>query len=251
MANYSKWIGGALGWALGGPIGGLLGFAFGSMMGKDSTTQQGRSTRNYRQQYGSYRHRTSPGDFASAMLVLSAAVMNADGKHMKSELDYIRRFYENQYGAAVAAEQIGLLQQILKKDIPLKEVCEQIKYFMEHPARLQLMHYLFGIAKADGHVDDSEVNVIQQISGYLGISHKDYESIQGMFYKDVDHAYKVLEIDSKATDIEVKRAYRRMATKYHPDKLGNIGKEHIEASKVKFIKVQEAYETVKKKRGMK
>jgi DnaJ like chaperone protein len=251
MAKYTKWIGGALGWALGGPIGGILGFAFGSMVDDKSFTQNQATGTNYRQQYGKYRHRTSPGDFASAMLVLSAAVMKADGRQMKSELDFIRQFYQRQFGSAVAAEQMGLLKEILKKDIPLKEVCEQVKYFMEHPARLQMLHYLFGIAKADGHVHASEVKTINQIAGYLGISKKDLESIQGMFYKDVDHAYKVLEIDSKATDTEIKRAYRRMATKYHPDKLGNIGQEHAKAAQEKFIKVQEAYETIKKERGIK
>lgn len=253
MAKYTKWIGGALGWALGGPIGGILGFAFGSMVDDSSFTKEGRAGAGsaYRQQYRSHRHRTTPGDFASALIVLSAAVMKADGKQMKSELNFIRRFFEAQFGKVAAAEQMGILKEVLKKDIPLRDVCLQIKHFMEHPARLQLLHYLFGIAKADGHVHESEVKTIGQIANYLGISHKDYESIRAMFYKDVGSAYKVLEIDSKATDTEIKRAYRRMATKYHPDKLGDLADEHKKAAEEKFIKVQEAYETIKKERGIK
>ena len=261
--GFGKYIGAGLGWAFGGPIGALVGFAFGYMMedksfkqpnqarqaGSDQYRQQARS--DYRQQYQQYRHRTTGNDFASALLVLSAAVMKADGKLMKSELDFIRQFFTQNFGPAVAAEQIGILKELLKKDIPGREVCEQIRYFMEHPMRLQMLHYLFGIARADGNVDKSEVDMIRTISDALGISPKDYDSIRAMFYKDATSAYKILEISSDATDGEVKRAYRRMANKYHPDKVSTLGDSHVKAAKEKFVKVQEAYETIKKERKMK
>lgn len=251
---YGKWIGGALGWAIGGPIGGILGFAFGAMVDDGSkgalkTTQEGYDPRTDGK-FKTQRHHTRPGDFASALLVLSAAVMKADGRMMKSELDFIRDFFQRQFGAAMAAEQVGILKELLKKDIPVREVCEQIRYFMEHPMRLQLLHYLFGIAQADGAVDASEAQMIRQIAHDLGISTKDYESIEAMFYKDLNHAYKVLEIDENATNDEVKKAYRKMAVKYHPDKVRELGETHQQAAQEKFLKVQEAYETIKKQRGM-
>ncbi len=255
--GFTKYIGGALGWALGGPIGGILGFAVGSMFDGSTKEKQSNfrgaqgSTGDYRQKYQQYRHRTSQGDFASVLIVLSAAVMKADGKLMKSELNFIRKFFETNFGEAAAAEQMGTLQTLLKKDIPLAEVCAQVKYFMEHPMRLQLLHYLFGIAKSDGNVDASEVDVIYQISRGLGISEKDYQSIRAMFYKDASGAYKILEITDKATDAEVKKAYRHMANKYHPDKVIQLGESHVKAAQEKFVKVQEAYETIKKERKMK
>ena len=116
--------------------------------------------------------------------------------------------------------------------------------------RLQLLHYLFGLAKSDGQVDGLEATAIRRIALDLGISEKDYESIQAMFYKDVAHAYKVLEIDHTASDDEIKKAYRRMAVKYHPDKVRDLGEAHQKAAQEKFIKVQEAYEAIKKERGM-
>jgi DnaJ like chaperone protein len=254
--GFTKYIGGALGWALGGPIGGVLGFAVGSIFDGGSKEKQQNfrggqaNSRDYQQKYQQYRHNTSQADFASVLIVLSAAVMKADGKLMKSELNFIRQFFETNFGEAAAAEQMGTLQDLLKKDIPVAEVCAQVKYFMEHPMRLQLMHYLFGIAKSDGDVDASEVEVIYQISRGLGISEKDYQSIRAMFYKDPAGAYMILEITDKATDSEVKKAYRHMAKKYHPDKVSQLGPEHVKAAKGKFIKVQEAYETIKKERKM-
>lgn len=253
---FGKWIGGALGWAVGGPIGGLLGFAFGSMVDSrgdevaETDYRRGYDPRTDRR-YQSQRHHTRPGDFGSALLVLSAAVMKADGKQMRSELDYIKEFYTRQFGESVAANQMQVLKEVLQKDIPLKEVCDQIRYFMEHPMRLQLLHYLFGLAKVDGSVDKSEVDTISRIAQYLGISQADYESIRAMFYKDSGSAYKILEIESTSTDEEVKKAYRKMAVKYHPDKVRDLGESHQKAAQEKFIRVQDAYETIRKERNMK
>jgi len=244
--NYSKWIGGALGWAFGGPLGALFGFAVGSMF--DTTDGV---TINQRQQgrQSSYRHHTTHDDFVMSLLALSAAVMKADGHYKKSELDYIRAFFKGQFGEAKTREAMYMLKDLLKRNIPLKDVAEQIRYNMEHPLRLQLLHYMFNIAKADGHVHQSEVEIIQQISNYLGISAKDYKSIEGMFHKDVDHAYAILEINKGATDTEVKKAYRKMAVKFHPDKVSHLGDEFRLAAKEKFIRVKEAYEQIKKERG--
>ena len=71
-----------------------------------------------------------------------------------------------------------------------------------------------------------------------------------MFYRDGESDYKILEIEKSATDEEVKKAYRRMAVKYHPDKVSQLGQDIQKAAEEKFKKVQEAYENVKKSRGM-
>ena len=120
---------------------------------------------------------------------------------------------------------------------------------MDHASRLQLLHFLFGIAKADGRVTEDEVRQIYTISGYLRISNKDYESIKAMFYNNKENAYKILEIDKSATVDEIKKAYRKMAKKYHPDRLAHLGKEHQKGAEEKFRQVQEAYETLQNERG--
>lgn len=250
--SFGKWIGGALGWAMGGPIGGIIGFAVGAMADDKSFTgvRQG-ETAQRQTNYSQYRRQTQSGDFASALLVLSAAVMKADNRLLKSELDFIREFYTKQFGSAAAAQHIGVLKELLQKDIPVREVCEQIRYYMEHPMRLQLLYYLFGIAKADGNVDKNEIQIIETIANYLGLNAKDYESLKAMHYKDTESAFKILEIEPSVTDEEVKKAYRKMAMKYHPDKVRGLGEQHEKSANEKFIKVQEAYEQIKKERDFK
>jgi DnaJ like chaperone protein len=250
--SFGKWIGGALGWAMGGPIGGIIGFAVGAMADDKSFTgvRQGETTQR-QTNYNQYRRQTQSGDFASALIVLSAAVMKADNRLLKSELDFIREFYTKQFGTAAAAQHIGVLKELLQKEIPVREVCEQIRYYMEHPMRLQLLYYLFGIAKADGNVDKNELQIIETIAQYLGLTAKDYESLKAMHYKDTESAFKILEIESSVTDEEVKKAYRKMAMKYHPDKVRGLGEQHEKAANEKFIKVQEAYEQIKKERNFK
>ncbi len=244
--SYLKWIGGGLGWALGGPIGAILGFALGSMV---STTEVVTSE-DARARGRSFR-RTSTDDFVVSLLVLSAAIMKADGKVLKSELDYVKAFFVRQFGEDKAQEQLLILRQILKQPLPLRKVCVQIRMNMQHPLRLQLIHYVFGLAQADGTLDTSELRVIEDIARDLGISQKDFDSIRAMFKSDTSSAYKVLEIAENATEEEIKKAYRKMAVKYHPDKLSDLGPDIQKAAKEKFIKVQEAYETIKKQRGIK
>jgi DnaJ like chaperone protein len=240
MANirFAKWIGGGLGWAYGGPIGGILGFIFGAMIDG--------------MQSGKYEYKpTQSGDFSVSLLVLSAAVMRADGKVMKSELDYVRSFFSRQFGPEIASDRIKMLQEILKQDFNLPEVCQQIGKYMDYPARLQLLHYLFGICAVDNQYSPKEVEMVDSIAGYLGIEKQDYESIRAMFVKDIDSAYKVLEITPEATDEEVKAAYRKMAVKYHPDKVEHLGPEIRKSAEEKFQQLQAAYDEIKKRRGMK
>ncbi|TXC81964.1 TerB family tellurite resistance protein [Luteibaculum oceani] len=250
--KYGKWIGGIAGWAVGGPIGAIIGAAVGSIFDNTpSETAQERAQRRAGYRDPRNRYRTSPADFAKALVILSAAVMKADGKVLKSELNYVKDYFTRAFGEAQAKELILVLKEVLKEDIQLRAVCDQIRYHMEHASRLQLLHYLHGIAQADGHYDDAEKRLLHQIASYLGISFKDEESVSNMYQNNLEAAYKILEISDQATDQEVKKAYRKMAIKYHPDKLAHLGPEHQKNAKEKFIKVQEAYERICKQRGIK
>ncbi len=238
MAKWNKWIAGALGWAMGGPIGGILGFALGAI--SDEATQ------NYKP--GSA---PPPNDFSAALLVLCAAVMKADNRLMKTELEYVKKFFTQQFGAEITRQRMLLLREILKQDIPVHEVCSQIRMNVDSSSRLQLLHLLFGVAAADGHVNKEEQSLIALIASLLGISERDYVSLQSMFVKDGDAAYKILEVEKSAGDEEVKKAYRKMAMKYHPDKVHHLGEEFQKDAQEKFKKINDAYETIKKERGMK
>ena len=216
MGSFGKWIGGGLGFVMGGPLGAVLGFLVGSMI--DNTTIQ---TSTYT---GSPRS-TAPGDFGMSLLVLIAAMMKADGKVLKSELDYVKQFFVRQFGQSTAGEALVMLKDILKQDIPVSDVCMQISRNMDYSSRLQLMHLLFNISVADGTINALEIEAIEKMSGYLGIASSDFVSIRNMFVPETDSSYKILEIEPTATDEEVKKAYRRMAMKYHPDKVSHLGEE--------------------------
>jgi len=176
--------------------------------------------------------------------------MKADGKILKSELDYVKKYFVQAFGESSAGEAIMMLRDILNQDINIRDVSYQIKTRMDYPSRLQMMHLLFGVSYADGKVDVSELNILQSISGYLGISAKDFDSIKAMFVENTDAAYKILEIESTATNDEIKKAYRKMAVKYHPDKVSYLGEEFKNTANEKFKKVNEAYDKIKKERGI-
>jgi DnaJ like chaperone protein len=238
MGKYIKWIGGGLGWAFFGPIGGLIGFFAGTLF--DSA-----DVKVYSQ-----HSKTRSGDFAMSLLVLVAAVMKADGKVMKSELDYVKTYFVKHYGPVAASEAIMMLRDLLNQQIPVRDVALQIKQHLDYSSRLQLLYFLYGVSGADGKYDKAEIHVIENIADYLGVTGTDKESIRAMFIGTTDAHFKILEVEKTATDDEIKKAYRKMALKYHPDKVNYLGEDVRKSAEEKFKKLTEAYEAIKKERGM-
>ena len=241
MGMFGKWLGGGLGFVMGGPIGGLLGFLVGSMI--DSTTEESGS-------HTAVHGRTTRGDFSMSLIVLVAAVMKVDGKVVRSELDYVKKFFVQQFGQDSAREALHTLKDILKQDIPVRDICIQIGRNMDYSSRLQLMHLLFNISLADTVLHPKELDLLEKISGAMGIASDDFRSIKNMFIPETDSSYKILEIERTATNDDVKKAFRRMAMKYHPDKVSHLGDEYRKTADEKFKKVNEAYDRIKKERNM-
>ena len=188
--------------------------------------------------------------FFVSLLVLSSAVIKADGKALQAELDYVRNFVRSNFGEAATYEAMRLLNELNNKQVNIYEVGAQIAANMNYSQRLQLFDYLARIAASDGEFSKSEKSVLEAIASAIRINSSDAASVIAMFYKDSDSAYEVLEISPNATDDEVKSAYRRMAMKNHPDKVSTLGPEVQKAAEEKFRKIQEAYETIKKQRGI-
>ena len=240
MSLNKKLIWGGLGWVVAGPIGAILGYAYGSM---NSETNIGQFSSGHQ---SGYANKTRHGDFVISVLVLLAKVMKADGKLLRSELDYVKNFLKQQFGVQQTRELMKVFKEILDQDYPLRDVCRQIQRSMDHPSRLELIHILYGLSAADGDVHEKEIHVIRAIANYLNINKNDYESIKATFAKDNEAPYRILEIDPSASDQEVKKAYRKMATKYHPDKVSHLGKEMQDLAEEKFKAVNDAYQKIKK-----
>lgn len=239
MAKFGKWIGAGLGWAFGGPLGAVIGLGLGWMF---DSANEADAVEGYRA--------TTPGDFAVSFLVLVAAVMNADGKVVRSELDYVKAFLIKKFGPESASEALKMLRDLLKQDIPLEGVTQQIRVRLDYSSRLELLHLLYGIAMADGQLHGSEQKILDQIGYYLGLSATDQNSIKHMFGGAVDADYKILGIDKNATNEEIKKAYRKLAVKYHPDKVAYLGEDFKKDAEEKFRKINAAYEAIKKERGI-
>ena len=234
MSN-TKWIGAAAGWFFGGPIGGIIGYYV---------------AKNF---FGSKVDNKKA--FEISLLILSSVVIKADGKVLKSELDYVKKFFTNTFGATKSNEYFRMFNSLNKQDLSskIRQVCLQLNSHINHSSRLEIIHFLFGVSASDNEIHPKEVKQIQRIATYMNINLYDFESIKSMFLaggsSNVENCYTMLGITKQATDTEVKKAYRKMAVKYHPDKLQAVSEDIKKLSEEKFLKVKEAYEQIMKGRG--
>lgn len=251
-----KYIGAVLGWFLGrGFFGAVIGYFLGSAADSlFSSNKEGapRKSRGFKDVFDqATRDTVSPGDFELNLLSLASIVIKADGTVSQTELDYARQYFVRAYGKERANATFRTFNDVIKKrEVSAARICQYLNMRTRYEVRLQILHFLFGIAQADGKVSEPEVSVMSEIAGYFRVNHQDFESIKAMFFKNADSAYKILEIQKDATNDEVKKAFRTMAKKYHPDKLQHMDEAYRKGAEDKFRKVQEAYETIQKERGM-
>ena len=240
--GFGKWIAGALGWAMFGPIGGILGYYFTSRLEKlsEAVASQGE------QQSWNQGQRNS---FLMSLLVLSAAVIKADGKTTSQELSTLRSFFARNFGPQAGNEAEEIVKDLLTKDFNLYEVCGQVRSCMDYSQRLQLYHYLVGLGACDG-LHQREIDILETIATYIGLSKSEVDSIFAQFRPSNDNNYRILEITPEATNDEVKKAYRKMAVKYHPDKVATLGEDVQKAAEEKFKAISQAYEAICKERGI-
>lgn len=245
--SLGKWILGGLGFVVGGPIGALLGVWIASAFetNKYIATEEQRTTARGQQ-------RATQGDIRVSIIVLIACVIKADGRVLKSEINFIKPFLVRNFGEEGAKQALLMLKELLKQNIDSVAVAQQIGRYTTYSMRLELVNLLLQVANSDGDIDPHELNVIERIAVNMSVQSADYQSILALYqrHKDTNWAYTALEIQPSATDEEVKKAYRRMAMKYHPDKVANAGEEIRQQATEKFRGINEAYEHIKQQRGL-
>lgn len=281
--GIGKWILTGLGWSMMGPIGGIIGYLIGNRLEKRSEYRESLGGGSYGggtygRPSGAHRYSNTgtADDLSAALLVLIAAVMKADSVVRKSELELVKRFLVSNYGEEKAKELLLKLRDMQQEDFPINDICQQIKQNTDYTTRYHMLDFLFSIADADGEVTFQEQSLLRTISNRLGINARDFLSIMARhvagnfggsggghgtggsgssrsssstgYTKD---PYKVLGLDSSATDEEIKKAYRRLAMKYHPDKVEGMGEEVKKNAEAQFREINEAYETLKNLRGFK
>ena len=244
MKTFYQIFGGALGWTLGGPLGGILGAVLGNLAHNLVNEEEEPRRISSRQ--------TREADFHMSVLVLAAVVIKADGHVDSRELEFVRQGFVKMFGKKKANDSFRLFKDVVQQKINTRQVCDQVRRHTTHAMRLQLVHFLLQIAISDGNINHNEEKIIRRIAAYLYVRKPDFESLMAMFVgrKDPNAHYTILEITKSATDQEVKAAYRKMAKKYHPDRLTDLGEDVRKAAREKFHKVQEAYDAICKERGI-
>lgn len=240
-----KWITALFGYIYFRFFGAIIGYFIGSIL--EQIFQQNRSN-----PFGNVQFQRMDTDQVQLnLLSLAALVIKADGKVDERELRFVRSYFIANYGEAYASSIFTKFNKEVKKNEQnLNDLTALFVRGARYETRLQILHFLFGIANADGHIAEVEIQKIQQIANALQLRGIDFESIKAMFVKSTDNAYKILEITPTATDAEVKKAYRTMAKKYHPDKLQTDDVALKKGAQEKFQQVQSAYEAIQKERGL-
>lgn len=257
--GFGKWIGGIVGFMAAGPLGALAGYAIGKLF-------EGNTSSTYSEEYSTYNNDPVYGQrnsFLFSLLVMASYIIKADGKVMHSEMEFVRNFLRVNFGEVAVNEGNQILLNLFeqRKQMDTKnpsafktaiyECGMQIKQNMSYEQRLQLLNFLAMIAQSDGNVCQEEIEALKEVALAMGLSAQEVDSMLNLGGHTLDEAYKVLEIDANATDEEVKKAYRKLALKHHPDKVATLGEDIKKAAEEKFQQINNAKDIIFKARGMK
>ena len=190
--SLGKWVGIGAGWFLAGPIGAIIGYYIGKSF-FDGKNDQAKA-------------------YELSLLILSSLVIKSDGKIVKAELEYVKKFFVNTFGVQKANKYFEVFNKLNKQSLSsqLRPVCLQLNSCINHASRLQIIHFLFGVSASDNEMHSSEIELIKRIASYLNINQNDFESIKSMFFADgstnsLDKWFAILEIDKNASDVKLKR----------------------------------------------
>lgn len=214
-------------------------------------------------------------------LLLAAAVIKADGRIYQKERDLVRKKFENDFGKITAAAYMQKLEACLRKKVQINAVCHHVNQQFTESEKIQILHFLVGIAVSNGILVRAERELLQKIAVLIEIPTNTFKAVLAMFTFQSQHShnekkshkkeqkqdentrsnvpktgplersYQILELSSKASDEEIKKAYRRLAKIHHPDRVIHLGESFQKTAKEKFQKLQEAYDLVKLTRGFK
>ena len=237
MSIWGSLIGGMVGFSLGGPFGMLLGSIIG---GKVSRAKSAGGFRSFRQ---------PQQVFALSLIVLSAKLSKADGSVSREELVAVKdklKIPENEL------DQVGKIFNQAKTDAAGYEpYAQQIAQIYKKNSQVleEVINILFYIAEADGHISETELNMIEHIAQIFGLSSSQYNSIkESRKNSDKLNPYVVLESKSDDDLQVIRKRYLKLSKEHHPDLLLSKGvpEEVIEESKKKMRAINSAWDQVQK-----
>ena len=254
--GYIKWIFAIIGFSYGRFWGAMIGYFLGSAL--VSLLEGSPSTMDGT--YSRYQNKSPREGFLYSLMILSAHIIQADGKIMHSEMEYMRSFLRRNFGENMVARGEKILKECFQlrkqkgEDVwyhQMQDACATILQTMPREHRLQLIAFLAEVAKADGKVEQVEQEALRQIATALGVSTTVVDQMFALGGQSLEDAYKVLGITPDATDEEVRKAYRKMVIQYHPDKVATLGDDVKEAATRKIQEINEAKDRIYQARNMK
>ncbi len=258
--GLGKWIGSAMGFMTMGPLGLLAGYFIGRWFDEQTGTLTQSREAEERGQTGDVEGRRN--SFLFSMLVMASYVIRADRKIMHSEMEFVRSFLRMNFGEHAVAEGEQILLTLFEEAKRLDEASpdayrdmifdcgRQIADNLNYGERLQLLDFLVRIARSDGNVCKAEIEALHEVALAIQLSAGEVDSMLNLTGDSLENAYKVLEVAPSATDEEVRKAFRRLALKHHPDRVATLGEDVRKAAETKFRQINEAKERVYKARGM-
>ena len=243
------------GLARGNIVGGFIGFVIGYII---EEALSGNIEVNSKSVFEEEKVQYTP--YQTYLLALVSEVVKADGYINKEEVYYIKSYLLNQFGSVYSNLMLKTLKLNVDKKFDTEIVAEKLKEITNQEQRRNLVQFLYGITLQNGAISNAEKAIIQKIASTIGLSQSEYENIvAGNKQSNKSRSsssksntfgynpYKILNITESATDQEVKKAYRQMVLKYHPDK----SDANDEVANEKFNQISEAYHIIKKRRNIK
>lgn len=266
MSWWGKLAGGAFGFMLGGPLGALIGAAIGHQIdtGMEQMGQEG---------WDRIEGGWQPGDqeriqtaFFTATFSVMGHIAKADGRVSRDEIRAAEQVMNSMnLSPDLRRAAIELFNQGKQPDFPLDQVLQQFR--SECRRRYTLIRMFIEIQLqavfADGVVHPKERQVLRHICLTMGMSEQEFEALlgaagaeshhggtHGSARMSLDEAYAILEISPGASDREVKKAYRRLMSQHHPDKLVAKGlpEEMMKLATEKTQEIRAAYDLIRKRR---
>lgn len=259
-------LGGAFGFMLGGPLGAILGAVLGHNLDKGMN-----GLKDFEPMPPGDRERVQTAFFTATFSVMGH-LAKADGRVSKDEIAMARAVMDQMdLSQQLRQTAIRLFDEGKKSDFPLDDVLEQFR--QECHRRLTLIQMFAEIqlqaAYADGVLHKAEERLLLHICQRLSIPESLFRRLEEMIKAErhytgggraapkptgpsLEDAYAMLMISPKSTDAEVKRAYRRLLSQHHPDKLVSKGlpEEMMKIATRKTHEIRQAYERIKEERGM-
>lgn len=261
MAWFGKFIGGLVGFSLGGPIGMIAGIAFGNLFDKAESYDNSYSQTKY-YEFGQRRmNRVEQRNmlFFVGVFSLLARLTQADSKISKEERAAVNKFIDNDLGLDPASKDAArrVFNAALENGGTVEQFAKQLySAFNREPAILQLtIDALFKVAYADGNISNEEITIIKQVIAIFRFSPSYFDGLNNKYSSQNTNSspYMILGLNRDASESEIKKAYRKLSIEYHPDTVASKGlpEEFSKMATEKFREIQNAYEKIKKERNIK